>query len=323
LTPSFSVVICAYSLDRWGDLCAAVESVERQSLRPLETIVVVDHNAELGARALARFGDRGVRVVDNDGEQGLSYARNAGIAVAHGDVVAFLDDDAVAEPQWLETLAKTYAADVVGVGGAIEPNWLAGRPKTFPPEFDWVVGCTYRGHPTTRAPVRNLIGANMSFRRELFAELGGFRSEIGRVGTRPVGCEETEFCLRVARARPRSLILYEPEAAVLHSVPASRATWGYFVRRCFGEGISKAAVASLAGRADAMRTERSYVARTVARGVGTSVAAAARGDVAALGRAARMVVGVAAAAAGYAYAVVPPTRLKDRRAVPATRAEGR
>lgn len=308
MTPSISVVICAYSLERWKDLCAAVDSVACQTRPALETIVVIDHNDELRERARARFADGRVRVVDSDGEHGLSYARNTGVAVARGDVVAFLDDDASAVPEWLEILADTYAADidVLGVGGAVEPRWLDGRPKSFPPEFDWVVGCTYRGHPTARTSVRNLIGANMSFRRDLFSEVGGFHSEIGRVGTRPVGCEETEFCLRIGRAHPQSSIVYEPSAAVVHSVPASRGTWGYFVRRCYGEGLSKAVVASLAGRADALRTERGYVARTVARGVAASLRAAARGDLTALGRAARMVVGTSAAAIGYAYATVRP-----------------
>lgn len=303
MSQSISVVICAYSLDRWDDLLAAVASVEAQSHRPLETIVVIDRNEALAERARSELHGDAVRVVANDAEQGLSHARNAGIAVARGDIVAFLDDDATAGPEWLQVLAAAYERDdaVVGVGGSIEPRWVAARPASFPPEFDWVVGCTYRGHPTTRTPVRNLIGANMSFRRELFEEAGGFRSEIGRVGTRPVGCEETEFCLRVARVRPGSVILYEPAARVLHSVPASRGTWGYFVRRCFGEGISKAVVASVAGRSGALRTERSYVARTITRGIAAALPAALRGDFAAGGRAARMLVGVTAAAVGYAY----------------------
>ena len=306
MTPSISVVICAYSADRWDDLCAAVDSVERQSAPALETIVVIDHNDALADRARTHFDGRRIRVLENRDAQGLSHARNVGIAAAAGDVVAFLDDDAVAEPGWIAALAAVYdeADAVVGVGGAIEPRWLAARPRTFPPEFDWVVGCTYRGHPTTRATVRNLIGANMSFRRETFADAGGFRSEIGRVGTRPVGCEETEFCIRVSRTRPGSRIVYEPAARVLHSVPPTRGTWSYFVRRCFGEGISKAVVASLAGRSDALETERGYVVRVVSGGVASGFGEAARGDLAGAGRAARMVVGVAAASAGYGYALV-------------------
>ena len=125
-----------------------------------------------------------VIVTDNQQQQGLSGARNAGVAVAGGEVVAFLDDDATAAPDWLERLAAGYAdPDVLGVGGAIEPVWSTSRPRCFPEEFDWVVGCTYRGLPQTPAPVRNLIGANMSFRRTVLNTIGGFRCDIGRIGS--------------------------------------------------------------------------------------------------------------------------------------------
>jgi glycosyltransferase involved in cell wall biosynthesis len=304
--PSVSVVICAYSLDRWDDLAAAVASVGAQSPPPLETIVVVDHNDALLERARRELE---AVVVPSTGRPGLSHARNAGIAAAQGEVVAFLDDDAAAEPGWLAALAAPYEDPaVVAVGGAVEPRWLAGRPSTFPPEFDWVVGCTYRGHPTERKPVRNVIGANMSFRRSVFEEVGGFDADIGRVGTRPVGCEETELCIRAGRARAGAVVLYEPAARVRHAVPPARATWGYFVRRCFGEGLSKAVVARLAGRQDALSTERGYVARTVAGGIVRDTAALGRGDVAGPVRALRMALGLGAAAAGYGYALVADRR---------------
>src|SRR5205085_69247 len=84
-------------------------------------------------------------------------------------------------------LLPAYAnLEVIGVGGTVEPLWLHGRPPWFPPEFDWVVGCTYCGMPEVAGPVRNLIGCNMSFRREVFEGVGGFRSGIGRIGTYPL-----------------------------------------------------------------------------------------------------------------------------------------
>lgn len=306
MLPSVSVVICAYSLDRWDDLAAAVASVRAQTPPPLETIVVVDHNDALLERARRELE---ATVVASSGAPGLSHARNAGIAAARGEIVAFLDDDAAAEPGWLAALAGPYEdAAVIAVGGAVEPRWLAGRPATFPPEFDWVVGCTYRGHPTERTAVRNVIGANMSFRRSVFDEVGGFDADIGRVGTRPVGCEETELCIRAGRTRADAVVLYEPAARVLHAVPPARTTWGYFVRRCFGEGLSKAVVARLAGRDAALRTERGYVARTVLGGIARDLGAVRRGDAAGPVRAARMAVGLGAAAAGYGYALVADRR---------------
>src|SRR4051812_12229234 len=182
--PRFSVVICAYADERWPELADAVASVRAQSLPALETIVVIDHNPALLALASRELPD--ALVIENDQARGLSGARNSGVRVARGDVIAFLDDDATAAPDWLEWLGGPYGDEhVLGVGGAIEPRWTGGRPAGFPPEFQWVVGCTYEGMPERRSAVRNLIGANMSLRRALFDLAGGFRPGVGRVGRLP------------------------------------------------------------------------------------------------------------------------------------------
>src|SRR5437660_7446995 len=125
-----SVIICAYTEDRWGDLVAAVESVQLQTLQPREIIVVVDHNPGLLKRAQEHLLD--VVVVENSRTRGLSGARNSGIAVAKGNIIAFLDDDAIAEPNWLEHLVVYYDdARIAGVGGKIEPFWRGTRPSWF------------------------------------------------------------------------------------------------------------------------------------------------------------------------------------------------
>ncbi|HMN30346.1 MAG TPA: glycosyltransferase family 2 protein, partial [Caldilineaceae bacterium] len=182
----FSVVICAYTDERWGDLVAAVASVERQTLPAQEIIVVVDHNPALLERVRGCLPH--VVAVENKAGRGLGGARNSGVA-AHGAIIAFLDDDAIAAPDWLAQLQAAFGDDqVLGVGGAIEPRWLGGQPVWFPTEFNWVIGASYRGMPKTIAPVRNLFGCNMAFRRDALATLGGFR--LG------YGCDETEFCIR-------------------------------------------------------------------------------------------------------------------------------
>jgi hypothetical protein len=156
---------------------------------------------------------------------------------------------------------------VFGVGGAIVPVWPVARPGWFPPEFDWVVGCTYLGMPEEPKPVRNLIGCNMAFRRQVFTTAGDFRHGIGRVGTLPVGCEETELCIRVRRYDPQTVMLYQPEARVHHQVSPDRATWKYFTSRCYSEGLSKALVSRLVGSGAGLASERSYTLRTLPRGV--------------------------------------------------------
>jgi glycosyltransferase involved in cell wall biosynthesis len=293
-----SVVICAYTERRWDDLRAAVESVRAQSTPALETIVVVDHNDALFTRLCRDRPD--VQVVASTRTRGLAGARNTGLAVASGAVVAFLDDDAVADPDWLKHLAAGYDDErVLGVGGAVEPDWLERRPAWFPAEFDWVVGCTYRGMPELSSPVRNLIGANMSFRRSVFEVVGGFNEGMGRVGTVPLGCEESEICIRAGARWPERTFLYEPRARVAHKVPPERARWSYFRARCHGEGLSKAAVAQLVGRRRGLESERAYVRRALPRGVMRGLRDGVGPDRAGLQRAGAIVVGLATTTAGY------------------------
>ncbi|MCW3066819.1 MAG: glycosyltransferase family 2 protein [Solirubrobacterales bacterium] len=296
---SVSVVICAHTTDRWADLMGAVRSVQEQSAPALETIVVIDHEPELLRRVRRELS--GVIAIPNDEQRGLSGARNSAVRRAGGSIVAFLDDDARADADWLAQLLRAYAnSDALGVGGTIEADWLQGRPGWFPPEFDWVVGCSYRGLPETTTNVRNLIGANMSFRREVFELIGGFSPDVGRVGTLPAGCEETEFCIRLRQRRPGARTVLEHRARVRHRVPAGRSRWRYFRQRCFAEGRSKAIVAQRLGADDALSTERSYVARTLPRGVVRGVAdAVLRRDSAGAQRALAIVAGLAMTAAGY------------------------
>ena len=153
-----SVVICAFDDKRFEQLAAAVGSLLSQTVRPAEIIVAVDHNPRLLERVRRDLPD--VTAVASARHRGAGGARNAGVAAASGRTVAFIDDDAQADPDWLERLLPAFAdPNVLGCGGAIEPVWPAGRPHWFPEEFDWVVGCTYRGLRTRPGAVRNVISA--------------------------------------------------------------------------------------------------------------------------------------------------------------------
>ena len=224
--------------------------------------------------------------------------------MAGGEVVAFLDDDAVASPDWLRFLTGPYARpEVVGVGGLSRPLWATGRrPSWFPEEFDWVVGCGYRGLPTTPSPVRNLMGGNASFRREIFSSMaGGFRSDIGRRSDSqlPLGCEETEFCIRLTQGRPGSVLVYDNRAVIWHRVPRDRARFRYFRTRCYAEGLSKALVTDSVGAAVGLASERRHVARALPAGVARGMADALRGRPAGLARAGAITAGLGATVWGY------------------------
>ena len=262
---TFSVIICAHTLKRWNDLIEAVASVENQDTPAHQIIVVIDHNPEMFDRATAQFMH--ALVIENHNDHGLNGARNSGVDRATGTIIAFLDDDAVAAPDWISQLQASYLNDhVVGVGGKINPHWLSPRPRWFPDEFLWVVGCTYQGMPTERAPVRNLIGCNMSYRREIVLKVGGFLSGIGHVGGRPQGDDETELCIRIHQTLPGSLLLYTPDAQVAHKVPADRTRPAYYRWRCYLEGRSKALLSSMLGAGDGLSSERTYTLRTLPLG---------------------------------------------------------
>ncbi len=301
---SISVVICAYTEKRWSQTCAAVDSVREQRTPGVEIILVVDHNLRLYQRLSALFTD--IAVVENCEAPGVSGARNTGVALARGDIVAFLDDDAAAEPDWLKFIHDAYSDPaVMGVGGLILPRWETGPPRWFPPEFYWVVGCGYLGMPGPHVPVRNLIGANMSFRREAFKIGGRFPNGVGRnSGKRPFGCEETEFCIRLGQRSPGSALITDNRAAVSHLVPRARCRFSYFASRCYAEGLSKADVATSVGGADGLSSERHYATRTLPKGVVRGVTDALRGDLGGLGRAGAIVIGLGATTAGYLVGLV-------------------
>jgi glucosyl-dolichyl phosphate glucuronosyltransferase len=304
MSVTVSVVVCAHDEDRWPELQAAVRSLHEQTLQAHEIIVVVDHNPHLATRARSRLS---VTVVENTGTPGLGGARNSGLEAASAEIVAFLDDDAIASEQWLARLAGGYEdPDVAGVGGSARPLWETERPLWFPPEFDWVVGCSYRGMPETAKPVRNMFGCNMSFRRDLVRQLGGFR--LG------YGCDETELCIRLRQRWPEKKLLYLPEACVLHHVPANRMRFARFLSRCYFEGGSKAVVSRLVGSGDALASERDYIRRVLPAGIRQGLTdAAAHGRRSGAARAGAIVAGLASTTVGYAAAGIAIERAARRR----------
>ena len=291
-----AVVLAAYDTARWPDTLAAIQSLQAQTRAADEIILVIDHNPELLEQARTFLPD--LEVIPNQRARGASGARNTGVAHSAADVVAFLDDDAVAEPQWLEELLLVLdRPEAVGVGGRLVPLWPVARPSWFPEEFFWVIGASYRGMPEQVAPVRNVWSGSMALRRSDFEAVGGFREGFGKTGNRSRP-EDTDLCLRVAEAAPGRTWMYAPAAVAGHKVPRVRATANFFFSRCWHEGRGKAELADATGPA-ALTAERSYTRTILTRGMRDGVRKALRtGDFAALTQSAAIVGGLSAAAAG-------------------------
>lgn len=272
--PAVSVIICAYTEDRWSLLVDCVASVDIQTRPPIEIILCIDHNDELLQKCKEHFGIRrradaiALTIVANKYDGRLGSARNSAAEIADGEILAFLDDDATAAPDWLECLIAPYEdSRVSAVGGAPLPVFEMRRPRWFPDEFDWVFGCAYSGLPSSRARLAHLIGANMSVRTSALREIGGFHSD---------NHDDMDMCHRLAFAR--HTVLYEPLAVVNHFVPASRTTWSYFWRRCYFVNVGKVeAFANMRGAAN-LGAELAFVGGIMVGAVPKALSQAVRGD---------------------------------------------
>ena len=255
---SVSIIVSTYTQKRLPDILRCLASLEKQTLPPAEILLVLDPFDELVQFYKQRVPSF-VKIVTSSGV-GLSHARNTGVKHATGNIIAFIDDDASADPRWLENSLVNYQnSGVIGVGGFISAEWASTRPLWLPEELDWIVGCSYKGLPTKRTAIRNPIGCNMSFRKEIFDQIGYFRTDIGRFGNMLLCNEETEFAIRALRRMPNLKIMYEPSAIVYHRVGERRQRIQYVWTRSFYEGISKAIISFKSGSPRVLSTENSYL----------------------------------------------------------------
>ncbi|MEF8812835.1 MAG: glucosyl-dolichyl phosphate glucuronosyltransferase [Halovenus sp.] len=254
-----SVVICTYDEEMYPHLTEAIESVRGQTYDDIEIVVVVDGNEALCKRVRGDYGDvDGVTLRCNDENFGLSGSRNRALEHVTGDVVALLDDDAVADKHWLEELVSVYeSTDAIAVGGRMTPIWVAGKPDFLPAEFYWLVGVTHRGFAEPGEEVRNTFGSNISFRTHVLEELGGFETQVGRRGDRNLQVEEAELCARMREAYGHGVI-YNPEAKVGHKVFAFRTEKRWLLDRAFWQGYSKRAMETIVS-SDASAEESAFL----------------------------------------------------------------
>lgn len=275
-----SIIVCTYSEKFLGYLDKAITSLQDQVHENIQIVIVVDGHQELQAgiekERLENWKSRNMKheiiLTGHDENRGLSFSRNQGISLADGDIIAFFDDDAIADRHWISRLVKLYEdREILSAGGKILPIWESGDPGFIPEECYWLIGATYRGFQEEPGFVRNTFGSNMSFRNEVFKKIGGFEISMGRIGDRLLQGEETELSMRM-EAEMGQNVYYDPEAIVHHHVLDSRLNLGWLFRRSFEHGISKSQLRTICkSKGYKLGNDREFLVHILFNGISANI----------------------------------------------------
>ncbi|MGF1568062.1 MAG: glycosyltransferase [Nodosilinea sp.] len=238
-----SAVICTFNRSTY--VGKAVQSLLEQTLDHSQyEIIVVDNNSTDDTKAAI---DQQFSQVNNlkyvfEKKVGLSQARNTGLAQAAGQYIAYLDDDAIAAPTWLERIVNCFQniQPVPGsVGGKIEPIWESPRPEWLPDQFlGYLTIVDWSDAPFWVEKPKYIAGANMAFLRSVLDQVGGFNVALGRQGKKLLSNEE--LYLQGLIQKQGHGIYYDPAISVKHHVTPSRLTQSWFIQRLYWQGVSMA-----------------------------------------------------------------------------------
>lgn len=218
-----SVIIGSYRPGKCLNRC--IKSLLRQTVLPDEIIIGVD--SIIGHRYITNSAEVPCKFVPS-GKTGVSAARNAACKEAIGDIYAFIDDDATADPDWIERIRNLFEYPFIScVGGSVIPVFERG---TIPEQWYWIVGCT----GISNRP----ICSNMAIRKGIFESQGGFPENLGRIKRNFAIGEETELVINLEKAH--RTVVYEPDLTVHHWCPDYRTRLPYIVSRAYQEGVGKA-----------------------------------------------------------------------------------
>lgn len=214
--PAVSIVIPTHARPERLEAClAAVDRLAYPSER-LEVIVVADGGVEPVARRLDLPNGLDVRVI-RQSQTGPGGARNAGVAAAEGELVAFVDDDCEPDPRWLDRLVRRLDGNEHMLVGGKTVNALVGNP--YAEASQALIAYLYDYFSTQRPDHMFFTTNNLAVRRTEFLQLGGFDGRFRRAAG-----EDREFCVRCARAGFR--LVYDPTALMYHAHPLTlRSFW--------------------------------------------------------------------------------------------------
>ncbi|MFH7245639.1 MAG: glycosyltransferase family 2 protein [Spirulina sp.] len=269
--PRISAIICTHN--RADYLGAAIDSLLGQTYDTYE-IIVVDNASTDDTRSVAeaRLPNPKLTYV-YESTLGLSAARNRGAQEAQGEILAYLDDDAEASPQWLVALAEVFMANPKAAiaGGYVSLLWPPGQmaPRWLSPALAECLGAYDLGNeirPITQ-PGHTPRGLNYAVRQDFLQAVGGFDPQLGRVGKNLLSNEELHLTQQALQAGYQ--VLYVPEAKVAHNVAPERLHRRWFLRRSWWQGISECYREHLTGTLTGQRWRSRSV--SLLRGLGKAV----------------------------------------------------
>jgi glucosyl-dolichyl phosphate glucuronosyltransferase len=247
-----SIITSCYTSERLNDIKQLIDSIASQTNQNYEALIVAERSIELKNTIIDYIQEKGylhIKILFNTGPNGISVARNLAISQAEGDILAFVDDDAVVDRDWVDAIIKSFQEDegIVGVTGPIKPLWEKQSMVWFPPEFYWIFSCT-SNDPVEKIEVRNGYGTNLSFDRKAFMKCGLFDPELGvkgrgKKGWQEPGAEETELSIRIKKSTGKSII-FNPDVKVEHRVYTYRISNKFISKRAFWEGYAKSLLKS-------------------------------------------------------------------------------
>ncbi|BAY08782.1 glycosyltransferase [Calothrix sp. NIES-2098] len=247
-----SAIICTHNRDTY--LGAAIDSLLAQDFAANFEVVVVDNgSSDRTSEVVAQRASNPRLKYVFEPIIGLSVARNTGAKVASGEILAYLDDDAVASNGWLQVFDDAYKnnSKLAIAGGKVTLLWTPGvqQPRWLSPGLAANLGAYDLGDRPIYIEQPGLTprGLNYSIRRSFLEEIGGFDPHLGRVGKNLLSNEElqmTEFALQKGWQ-----VAYLPQALVAHNVAPERLKRSWFLNRGWWQGISECYREQLAGKA--------------------------------------------------------------------------
>ncbi|NNG00364.1 MAG: glycosyltransferase [Desulfobacteraceae bacterium] len=241
-TVDISIVVCTYNrAEMLEDTLRSWVTVDKESIH-VELVVVDNNSTDLTRQVVRQFEQArpGEVIYVFEDKPGLSFARNKGIEIARGRLIAFVDDDIYFTEDWLKEILNTFRnqgrADCVG-GNSI-PSFEIPKPEWLTDDLMRVYGSTLSGETEkVMAFPEHPFGVNMVFKREVFERIGLFNTRLGRIKKSLLSNEEKELFYRIDQAG--LLTYYSPKAIIFHRIPADRIDQRWILRRMYWQGISK------------------------------------------------------------------------------------